>query len=73
MFTLETSGEVSLDVYDLLGRHVEVLARGPYPAGPHKVRWDGRSEKGQIAPSGVYLYQLQAGSFKGRKSMILLR
>ncbi len=51
-FTIELlqSGHVSLDVYDLLGRHVALLLDEPRNAGVHHVSWSPR----QLA-SGLYL------------------
>jgi hypothetical protein len=38
------------------------------PAGLYTVRWDASS-----FPSGVYFYQLKAGSFVDTKKMVLLK
>jgi hypothetical protein len=50
---ISTSSQIRLIVYDTLGRRVDVLASGEYPAGRHEVAWDGPS-------SGVYFANLQA-------------
>jgi hypothetical protein len=60
-FTLDAPGHVRMTVHDLAGRRVAVLARGWWPAGEHRVRWDGRDERGRPAPSGGYLVRLDAG------------
>ncbi len=48
--TLPEAGRVTVAVYDVLGRRVAVLADGPYAAGRHTLRLDGR----RLA-SGAYL------------------
>lgn len=53
-FDLSRSGEVSLTVYDALGRRVATPARGPRPAGAQSIRIDA----GAWA-QGVYTYVLR--------------
>ena len=60
-FDLDRPGEIELSLYDLAGRKVATLARGPRPAGRYEVRWDGRGPAGSRLASGVYLYRLQSG------------
>ncbi len=72
-FELPRSGEVELTVYNLAGQQVAVLAQGHREAGTYALRWDGRDGRGQDLASGVYLYQLRAGTrFESRK-LVLLR
>ena len=51
-----TAGRVRMDLFDVLGRRVAVLADGEMPAGRHEVRIEARS----LAP-GVYVVRLTAG------------
>jgi hypothetical protein len=62
----------SLEVYDLAGRSVRVLARGAMAAGATDVEWDGRDAAGNPAPSGVYLVRLScaAGSRAARATLL---
>jgi hypothetical protein len=48
----------ALDVYDLRGRHVRTLRRGPLAAGRTAVTWDGRDDAGRTLPTGPYLARL---------------
>ncbi|MCH8128240.1 hypothetical protein IIC38_20185 [candidate division KSB1 bacterium] len=43
------------------------------PAGNYLVQWDGSDHNGKQVVSGVYLYQLKAGSFIQTRKMLLLR
>jgi hypothetical protein len=72
-FFLAGATSVTTVVYDLLGNRIAVLAEGMYAPGIHQTHWNGETTAGNIAASGVYFYQLQAGSILKRKSMILLR
>ena len=72
-YELRSESSVTLKVYDLLGREVATLANGVEKTGLHTVRWSGRNEQGVSVSSGIYFYQLHAGSFVSTKKMILLK
>ena len=57
-FGLTSASRVSLAVYDLAGRKIRVLASGALPAGEHTASWDGRGEKGEPLPGGLYFLRL---------------
>jgi len=59
---------VTLRVFDVLGREVAVPVNEVRPAGVYTVRWDASS-----LPSGMYFYQLRAGSFLDTKKLLLVR
>ncbi len=65
--------DVSVTVYDVLGREVARLFSGRMDAGTHTVRWEGRDATGKPAASGIYFYRLTADTFSAVKRMILLR
>ena len=63
---------VSLKVFNVTGQLVRTLADGPVKAGPNRVIWDGRDQRGRRLSSGVYFYRLDNGEQKiTRKSLIL--
>ena len=72
-FDLKRAGDASLTVYDVTGRRVATLVSGPLQAGPHDVQWDGRDETGNLARSGVYLYELTMGRDRLSRRMVLTR
>lgn len=67
-FTLAKQEDVSLKVYDLLGREVAVLINGRLSEGVHKAIWNGSDNA-----SGVYFYRLQSGSLIETRKMMLIR
>jgi gluconolactonase len=72
--SIEKSIDVSLRVYDLLGREVITLIDGIEEAGKHSVEWDGINSAGQKVAGGVYLYQLKSkNGYVDTRKMILLR
>ncbi len=60
-------------VLDMRGRMVCTLLDERKAVGTHTVFWDGKNDKGQILPSGLYFYQLKAGIYMHIKKMLLLR
>jgi len=67
-YGLKVHGRVSLKLYDVLGKEVAELVEEEQEAGKHEVRFDASR-----LPSGVYFYQMRAGSFVSTRKMILLK
>ncbi len=59
-FTLSRGGLARLEVIDLQGRRVRLLADGEFAAGPHELPWDGRDDSGAASAVGVYFLRLSA-------------
>jgi hypothetical protein len=64
-YSLPSSGEVYLRVYNLRGEIVTTLFAGPQAAGEHVVHWDGRNHLGARVASGIYLYRLEMATAAG--------
>jgi len=71
-FDLPRSEHVRLEIFDLAGRRVARIANGTFPAGPHSIDWDHRTEGVWVVQPGVYLYRIDAGEFHDQKKLILL-
>lgn len=52
---LAAAGRIDVTVFDLRGRRVRDLYRGPVAAGRHRLHWDGRRDDGAPVASGVYV------------------
>ncbi len=63
------TAKVSLRIYDLAGNEVKTLASGIHKRKRYSVTWDGTSNSGKKAGSGMYLYRLQAGNFTATRKM----
>jgi len=62
------TSNVMLKVYDVLGNEIATLVNEEKQPGTYEVEFDGRG-----LPSGIYFYQLKAGSFVETKKMILMK
>ena len=72
-FTLAAAGSVRFAVYNLMGQSIRVLADGWTEAGLHQVRWDGRTDAGAEAASGVYWAVLHTGEAIQTAKLALIR
>ena len=72
-FSLPSYSMLSIEIFNILGQKVSVIADGYFPAGEHVAIWDGNLVDGQKAPSGIYFYKLQTNEFKEVKKMLLLK
>ena len=67
-YALPEAGDVSLIVYDMLGREVRTLLDGPQAAGQHMVRFDANA-----LPNGTYVYRLVTPSKSIARTMVLVK
>ncbi len=72
-FTLPSAQHVRLEIFDILGRRVRLLADQRFEAGEHMIVWDGNNQSGAEAPSGVYFYRFQGDHIDEARKMVLLR
>ncbi|MBD3291224.1 T9SS type A sorting domain-containing protein [candidate division KSB1 bacterium] len=64
---------VSLDIYNLLGEKVKSLVSQTQSAGYHSIYWNGMDDNGNVVPTGIYVYRLQAGRYIATKRMVLMK
>ena len=72
-FNLPKAMHVRLSIYNLLGQEIVVLVDEKLSAGLHDLRWEGRDKQDAIVPSGVYVYRLEAGSYRGIGKLLFLK
>ena len=67
-FSLPSSGNAILKIYNALGEQVAVLMDNELTTGTYEVEWNASG-----LPSGIYFYHLQTEGFVETKKMILLK
>ncbi len=72
-YQLPVETNVSLKIYDVMGRLVRRLVDTKQKPGYYTARWDGKAENGQKAASGVYFYRLETKEYKSTKKVVRLR
>ena len=71
-FELYHPGELTLTIYDVLGRKIAEVKNGWLEAGMHRELWNGCDENGKPVSSGVYFYHIQShGMVKAGRMMVL--
>ena len=72
-FTLSRPGPVHLEVCDIAGRRVQLLASDVMPLGAHTATWNGRDSSGRSAAPGVYLFRLVADGHVIKSTVVVVR
>ncbi|MFQ5649863.1 MAG: T9SS type A sorting domain-containing protein [bacterium] len=73
-FGLPNDENVTVRIYDLLGREVKTLINDePHSAGFHVVTWTGQNKNGRAVASGLYIYRITAGAFSQTRKMLLVK
>ena len=77
-YQLETSAEVTLQIYDTSGGIVRTLdlgfkAQGFYMTRATAAYWDGRNNMGEQVASGVYFYSLNTPDFSATRKMLIVK
>jgi len=67
-YSIPETGLVTIKIFNAIGKEMDVLQNEVKQIGSYEIRFDGSK-----LPSGVYFYQIKAGSFIETKKMILLK
>ncbi len=70
-YSVAAAGVVSIRILDAAGRLVRTISERA-SAGANSVTWDGRGADGRRVPSGVYFYEIKAGSFSAERKMLVV-
>ena len=72
-YGLKESAYVSINIYNLMGKHVRSYVNTVQDAGYNTILWNATDASGQPVPAGMYIYSITAGDFRETKKMILLK
>ena len=77
-YQLETSADVTFQIYDMSGDLVRTLdlgfkGQGFYMTRSRAAYWDGRNNLGEQVASGVYFYSLHTSDFSATRKMLILK
>jgi hypothetical protein len=73
VLTLTTAGPVRIEVFNVQGRRVRVLADRFLDAGEFDIRWDGRDDRGVSVATGVYFYRVTAPGVESVRKVHIVR
>ncbi len=72
-YSLADRGEVSLNIYDLLGREILNINEGIKTAGIYNYTWNGKDVNGIPAGSGIYILRITGGTRSKSLKLMLLK
>ncbi|MDP2036988.1 MAG: CHRD domain-containing protein [Ignavibacteria bacterium] len=72
-YKIQAASNVSLKVYDVLGREVATLVNEYKQAGNYKVKFNVETRHGASLQSGIYFYRIHANGYSETKKMILIK
>src|SRR5690554_1429227 len=72
-YSVEKAGNVTIEVYNMLGQKVKTLVNDTQTPGNHTVVWNGTDNNGKSVSSGVYFYRMKNGTYSKTNKMILMK
>jgi len=72
-FDLPQKSFVELVIYNILGQEVKTLYNRVLSAGHYKTDWNGDTNNGRTASSGIYFYRLKSSDVSLVKKMVLIK
>jgi hypothetical protein len=71
-FSLVSSSQLRVDVFDASGRRIRTLLNSEKPAGRHSTVWDAKDSEGRPSPSGSYICRVSIAGRESRTVKLLL-
>jgi len=72
-YQIDALQNIDIVIYDVVGRMVRTLYRGPVAPGYYQLIWDGRNDHGRAMPSGVYHCVLAGPSARQIIKLLLMK
>jgi hypothetical protein len=72
-YGLARRGRVTMRIYSAAGRLVRTLVDGDLDAGGYSAVWDGATDAGSRAASGVYFVRMEAEGLSASEKLVLLK
>lgn len=72
-YSLQRSGQVTMEIYNLLGQKIRTLVNEHHRAGSYSALWDGTNQQGMAVSSGIYFCRLLVEESSQTKTMVLLK
>ncbi len=72
-YSIPVRSNVEIAIFNILGQQVATVVNDMHDAGAHRATWNGKDSFGKPVASGIYFYQMRAGSFEQVKKMMLMK
>lgn len=67
------SGNIQIEIYNILGKKVKTLFDGNKIAGTYHIKWDGRDDSDNPLSTGIYIVALRSGQYVTTKRITLMK
>ncbi|MGD9900325.1 MAG: FlgD immunoglobulin-like domain containing protein [Calditrichaceae bacterium] len=71
-FRLYSPGKIVIDIFNVKGQKIRRLTEKQFTVGDYEISWDGRTDAGNPAGSGIYYVRMLNGVFQQTRKMILI-
>jgi hypothetical protein len=72
-FDLPQSQKVSLQIFDIEGRLIKVLADAQMQAGAHQFVWNAKNEKGITVQAGIYFLRMRTEDYAETRKLVVVK
>jgi hypothetical protein len=72
-FGLPNEENVTILIFNQIGQQIRTLYDNRLSAGYHTLTWNGLTDAGEAAPSGVYFLRFSAGEFSSTQKMMMMK
>ena len=72
-FSVPKAGPATVRVFDIQGRMVATLVNRSLSPGVYRARWNGKSDEGRDAASGVYFARVDAAKSRASARLLLVK
>ncbi len=73
VFSLSRGGPAEVEVLDVTGARIRRLWGGNLGAGSHRLEWDGTTDSGRPAASGIYMVRARLDGFETVRKVLRVR
>lgn len=72
-YRVAQQGEVTIEIFNILGQKVRTLVDKVQPEGSYRVVWDGTNDYGASVSTGMYIYRMKSADFVKSRKMLFLK
>lgn len=72
-YGLSGKAATQITIYDIRGVKVRTLLNASKNPGTYRVVWDGKTDNGHFATTGVYFVKMNAGKYSSTRKVILMK
>ena len=72
-YEVPITSQVKIEVFDVTGRCVNILAKRIHAPGKYSIKWYGVDKNGIKLPSGIYFFSMETPYYKAMRKFIIIR